>query len=346
MNNIRLFDTTMRDGEQGIGFSLTNQQKLHTLEKLSKLNVAVIELGMVTDKDNQALYEEASRIVSDTNISALCRLNETEVTNTITALSYFKNSTINLLCVSSEIHLNKKMNMSSTQVMALLEKSLEQIHKAGYKGNIYAIFEDATRGSDRYLNQQIRYLIDRGIRDICLADTVGQMTPLESYKFFYKYITSYPEVRFSCHFHNDLGLAVANTISAIEAGVREVQVTLGGIGERCGNASLEEVIAVLNHGLGYKGRFSSSVTLKESVEMCQFFYNVIGKHPYANKPLIGSHAFATCAGIHQNAINKNPETYEFIDPISLGLQRKFYRSKLSSKKLASFNPENIVLTKE
>ncbi|QLL11839.1 LeuA family protein [Pseudomonas chlororaphis] len=333
MKTIRIFDTTLRDGEQGIGYLLNNQQKLSVLERLTKLDVAVIELGMVTDQESQDLFEEAALVVGDKNIAALCRLNDVEIQNTVKALKRFKHATINLLCVGSEIHLNKKMQMSSEDIYALLERSLARIREAEFHGKIYAILEDSSRGSETLLHQQIQFLINNGVRDICLADTVGAMAPARSYHFFSTFISAYPEVRFSAHFHNDLGLAVANTISAIDAGVYEVQVTLGGIGERCGNASFEEVMAVLSHCDGYKGKVSTGITLKDVVGMCQFFYTTIDKEPNANKPIIGSNAFSTCAGIHQSAIVKDPETYEFINPNSIGLQRNFHINRLSSSKV-------------
>ena len=325
----------MRDGEQGIGYLLSTQQKLVILEKLARLDVAVIELGMVTDQESLRLFEQAAPIARNKNIAALCRLNDKEIHNTLKALKGFNQSTINLLCVGSEIHLSKKMHMSSKDVFGLLERSLGTIREVDFSGNIYAILEDSTRGSELLLHQQIQLLLKNGIEDICLADTVGAMTPARSYHFFSKFIHAYPKVRFSAHFHNDLGLAVANTISAIDAGVHEVQVTLGGVGERCGNASFEEITAVLSHCEGYKGKVGTYITLREAVEMCQFFYQVIGKEPNKNKPLIGSNAFATCAGIHQSAILKNPETYEFINPDSIGLQRNFHINRLSSSKVLS-----------
>jgi 2-isopropylmalate synthase len=334
MKNIRFFDTTMRDGEQGIGYLLTTQQKLTLLQKLSQLNVAVIELGMVTaDQDSQSLFEQAIDTAGDQNVAALCRLHEVDIQLAVKALSKFRQSTLNLLCIGSEIHLNKKMGMSAFEAGALLDNSLAAIRDAQYAGNIYAILEDSTRGSETLLHEQIQRLIKHGIKDICLADTVGAMTPSSSYAFFSTFIRAYPDVRFSTHFHNDLGMAVANTICAIDAGVHEVQVTLGGIGERCGNASFEEVVAILSHCEGYKGQMDTIPALKDIVDLCRFFYQILGREPNTNKPIIGANAFLTCAGIHQSAILKHPETYEFINPESLGMQRGFHINRLSSRKL-------------
>lgn len=340
MKTIRFFDTTMRDGEQGIGYLLGTQQKLAILQKLLLLNVAVIELGMVTAaQESRELFEQAVDIAGNQNIAALCRLHKTDIGLTVKALSQFPRSTLNLLCIGSEIHLHKKMGMSVSEAGHLLDNAIAAIRETQYRGNIYAILEDATRGSEALLHEQIQRLIEHGIRDICLADTVGAMTPSSVYTLFSTFIRAYPEVRFSTHFHNDLGLAVANTICAIDAGVHEVQVTLGGVGERCGNAAFEEVVAVLAHCRGYKGQMNAIPTLKDTVDLCRFFYQAVGKEPNPNKPIIGAHAFLTCAGIHQSAILKHPETYEFINPESLGLQRGFHINRLSSQKLKNRNTD-------
>lgn len=334
MKNIRFFDTTMRDGEQGIGYLLTSEQKLRLLRQLIRLNVEVIELGMVTDEESAALFNEAAKIAGEQNIAALCRLNEKDIENTVRVLTPFKQPTLNLLCIGSELHLEKKMFMSQCEALNLLSRSLNQVHETGFHGNVYAILEDATRGSESLLRSTVEHLLLNGVRNICFADTVGAMTPSATQCFFGQFVQLYPSVNFGAHFHNDLGLAVANTIAAVDAGVSEVQVTLGGIGERCGNASFEEIIAILEYCKDYKGRISSKIKLRQLIEVCRYFYKLIGKPPHPNKPLIGANAFSTCAGIHQSAILKFPETYEFIDPECIGLKRSFHFNRLSSSKLA------------
>lgn len=337
MNDIRFFDTTMRDGEQGIGYLLTNEQKLNLLKRLIKLGVSVIELGMVTDKESKELFEKALVIAGDTNIAALCRLNENDITQTIKVLRPFPNSTINLLCIGSELHLEKKIQISQSEALNLLNRTIMQVREMKFQGNIYAILEDSSRGSEYFLRGLIDHLIMNGIYNICFADTVGSMTPSSVRSRLNNFVKNYPNLNLSVHFHNDLGLAVANTIEAIEAGVKEVQVTLGGIGERCGNASFEEVIGILNNCYPYKDKIFSKIKLREIVNVCQYFYTLIGKKPNHNKPLLGENAFSTCAGIHQSAILKHPETYEFIDSESIGMKRSFHYNRLSSRKIGLSN---------
>ncbi|MGF1742504.1 LeuA family protein [Vibrio profundum] len=332
MNQIRFFDTTMRDGEQGIGCLMDNNQKIQLLKRLARLDIETIELGMVTDSNSQALFEEASALVGNTTIAALCRLKTQDIVTTTNALKPYSRSIINLLCIGSELHLKKKMHMSLSDALALLRQSIDEVRDTQFSGGIYAILEDSTRGSDRLLRETVECLIEKGVDNVCLADTVGILTPTAAKSLFEQFITEYPAINFSAHFHNDLGLAVANTIAAIEAGASQVQVTLGGVGERCGNASFEEVVAILECS-HCKQSVETSVHLKDVIEVCQHYYEIIGHTPNPNKPLIGCNAFSTCAGIHQSAIEQCPETYEFIDPETIGLHRQFHVNRLSSKKL-------------
>lgn len=333
MKKIRFFDTTMRDGEQGIGYLMTCDQKLDLLHRLARLDVAAIELGMVTDEQSKALFSKAVTVAGGSNIVALCRLHQQNITDTVTALQPFASATINLLCIGSEIHLEKKMQITQHEALDLVERSIQQIHAMEFKGKICAILEDASRGSDMMLRRTTEHLLACGVTDIFFADTVGAMTPHATQRLFGQFMNDYPGANFGAHFHNDLGLAVANTITAIDSGVRDIQITLGGIGERCGNAAFEEVIAILEHCHPYKERKLSPVTLNEIIDVCLYFYQRIEKSPFANKPLIGTNAFSTCAGIHQSAILKSPETYEFINPDLIGMKRKFHFNKLSSRKI-------------
>ncbi|MCL9782230.1 LeuA family protein [Vibrio sp. S4M6] len=333
MRTIKLFDTTLRDGEQGIGHLLSTEQKTRLLKEMINKKIDAIEIGMVTDEISHNLFKQASDFVKDTNIVALCRLHEKDIIRTVDALNCFTNPSINLLCIGSEIHLEKKMNMRKADGLALISTSVAHIDQAGFKGTTQAILEDSTRGSLRLLHDTIEHLIELGVNNICFADTTGAYTPNQTKRLFNRFVDMYPEVDFGCHFHNDMGLAVANSIIAIECGAKEVQVTIGGAGERCGNAALEEVLAVLENSEYHKKNFEVSADLKEIINLCQFYYDLLGKHPHDKKPLIGEHAFTTCAGIHQSAIIKSPETYEFINPEKLGLKRQFIFNRLSSNKI-------------
>ncbi|MDE9519917.1 LeuA family protein [Xenorhabdus bovienii] len=260
-----------------------------------------------------------------------------DIRKTISALNRFNKSKLNLLCVGSETHISKKFGSEKKDIFIMLKDSLEYISSSNYNGKVTAILEDSSRGSFQLLEETISLLTSYHVYDICFADTTGCLTPLYMSKLITHFKNKFPSVKFSVHCHNDLGLAVANSISAIDAGVDEVQVTLGGVGERCGNASFEEILAILYYRNEYKSRFKTDIIMKKLIELCNFYYDVINKKPYPNKPLLGEYAFSTCAGIHQDGIKKSPETYEFINPNDLGLERKFYFNKLSSNRVCQQN---------
>ncbi|MEX0444575.1 hypothetical protein [Xenorhabdus sp. SGI246] len=232
------------------------------------------------------------------------------------------------------MHIKKKFDSTKDKILLMLKDSLEYISNSYYTGKVSAILEDSSRGSFELLEEKINLLTSYHVNDICFADTTGCATPLYINKLISFFKNKFPDVRFSVHCHNDLGLAVANSISAIDAGADEVQVTLGGVGERCGNASFEEVMAILSYRSEYNNRFKTDIVMKDLIELCNFYYKVMNKLPYPNKPLLGKHAFSTCAGIHQSGIKRFPETYEFINPEHLGLERKFYFNRLSSNKIS------------
>jgi 2-isopropylmalate synthase len=167
----------------------------------------------------------------------------------------------------------------------MLKNSLDYIANSDYMGEVTAILEDASRGSFELLEEEINLLSSYNVNDVCFADTTGCATPLYMNKMINFFKNRFPKMRFSVHCHNDLGLAVANSLSAI-------------------------------------------------IEGCRFYYEIMNKLPYPNKPLIGEHAFSSCAGIHQDGIKKNPDNYEFINPEHLGLKRQFYFNRLSSKKFS------------
>ncbi|CDG86942.1 LeuA family protein [Xenorhabdus bovienii] len=340
MKKISFFDTTLRDGEQGIGHLLSNDKKLKLLPELVNLGVGSIEIGMVTDEHSEKFFHEVA--TSDINfdntyIASLCRLKLDDIRKTISALNRFNKSKLNLLCVGSETHISKKFGSEKKDIFIMLKDSLEYISSSNYNGKVTAILEDSSRGSFQLLEETISLLTSYHVYDICFADTTGCLTPLYMSKLITHFKNKFPSVKFSVHCHNDLGLAVANSISAIDAGVDEVQVTLGGVGERCGNASFEEILAILYYRNEYKSRFKTDIIMKKLIELCNFYYDVINKKPYPNKPLLGEYAFSTCAGIHQDGIKKSPETYEFINPNDLGLERKFYFNKLSSNRVCQQN---------
>ena len=312
---------------------MTSEQKLMALPVLDAIGLDVIEFGMVTDDAAADLFSRAAQLAPQSCVSALSRLRQDEVARTVKALRRFSRSKINLLCVGSEIHLRDKLKVSKEMLEAWVSGAINTTRAHGHAGETLAILEDASRGSREWLNTQICLLRRLGVKQVCFADTVGCLTPLQVGHLFQWLRELHPDITFSGHFHNDLGLATANSLAAIDAGIDEVQVTFGGIGERCGNAAIEEIIAVLGQSPAYRDRYRSRLSLRSAVETCDAIYAIHGARPHEKKPLIGEHAFATCAGIHQDGILKAPHVYEMLDPTSIGRQRAFHINRLSSAKV-------------
>jgi 2-isopropylmalate synthase len=341
VKNIQFFDTTLRDGEQGIGFTLGDEKKLAVLKELDSTGLRTIEIGMVTTTESINFFHEASKLNPLSQIAALCRLKFDEVEKTITALEKFPRSCLNLLAVGSEFHLRDKLRIPAFELGSIVNLCMLIQRERGFSGRVMVILEDASRGSAQWIDSQINLWRSVGVTDICFADTVGCLTPAQVRVLFDDLMKRHPDIYFSVHFHNDLGLASANSLAAIEAGVREVQVTLGGIGERCGNAAIEEIVAALELNPFYQRDIASSITLATAVSACDAFYRLHGSSPNVKKPIIGEHAFATCAGIHQDGILKSPHLYEMFDPAIIGRKRKFHRNRLSSRKCLPHESELI-----
>ncbi|MFZ9034908.1 MAG: LeuA family protein [Francisellaceae bacterium] len=327
---INIFDTTLRDGEQSIGFLMSKNQKLQILEKLCEIDVFnTIELGMpVASIEDQQVFYEASRMKVNKTIAALSRLKRQDIILTATLLNDFSHSRIQLLCIGSELHLKKKRKLTYQEALRELNDSLHLLKNLEFSGTVSLIFEDASRGEHTFIFSQIDLALKYGIRNVVIADTVGCFLPYKAFDFIKKIVKNYPQLNISVHFHNDLGLATANTLCAIKAGAKEIQTTLGGIGERCGNCPVEEVLACLK----YEEK-KNNFDIKSVVSAIDYMYDVLGKQIDVRKPIVGQHAFATCAGIHQDGINKCPEIYEFMHPEVFGRQRKFVNNRLSSNKL-------------
>ena len=336
MKKIKIFDTTLRDGRQAINFDMTEEQEIYIFDMISKLEVDTIEFGMANIANEKELnYLVSNPILLNSNIQAclLSRLVESDIRVAIEVLNKFKNKRIEILGVGSEIHLNKKLCISEDDLYNLYSKSIEQI-KSTFDGEISFILEDASRASKGFLLRQIEFLISHGVKTISIADTVGCMTPSQVKKLFSKIKHDFGDaITLSAHFHNDLGLATANSLVAIESGVDEIQCTCGGIGERCGNSSLEEIIGLLQLKPEISKNYYVTPELKNSLDNLNKIFKYLDKEIDPYKPLVGKYAFSTAAGIHQDGILKSPETYAYFDPSRIGRSLDFVINKLSSSKL-------------
>ncbi|MFN8769797.1 MAG: LeuA family protein [Neisseriaceae bacterium] len=337
MKHINLFDTTLRDGEQAIGFDLNVKQRAYIFNLLNSLHLNTIEFGMSnsgTEADLTKFIDSISLNSVNAQVCLLSRLVDSDIKIGAKVLNHFKHSRLQLLGVGSHIHLYKKIRIGEDKLFEIYKRSINLLQDH-YNGDITFILEDASRCDLGFLFKQIEFLLASGIKGICFADTVGCMTPSQVKRIFLKIKSKFGhDISLSCHFHNDIGLATANTLAAIETGaVEEIQCTSGGIGERCGNSSLEEIIGILQLKDEYKSKYQVDVDLNDALNNLVYMFKFLKKDIYPYKPLIGKYAFTTAAGIHQDGITKDPETYSFFDPKLLSRKLEFVVNKLSSTKL-------------
>lgn len=324
MANERLliFDTTLRDGEQAPGFSLRVDEKVRMARQLEALGVDVIEAGfpIASEADAEAV-RRISLALERTTVAALARCAPGDIDRAAWSLAPARRSRIHTFIATSDLHLSRKLNMTREQG---LEAAVTGVTRArSYVSDVEFSAEDATRSDPDFLCRVVEAVIAAGATTVNLPDTVGYSTPDEIAEFFRLIITRVPNADkavFSAHCHDDLGLAVANTLSAIGAGVRQVECTVNGIGERAGNASLEEIVMAtrvrqdrfaLEIGIDTTQLYPSSRLLSE----------LTGEFVQANKAVVGRNAFAHEAGIHQDGMLKDRRCYEIMRPEDVGVPR-------------------------
>jgi isopropylmalate/citramalate/homocitrate synthase-like protein len=316
-----IYDTTLRDGEQTPGVTFTIEEKLSIARQLDVLGVDVIEAGFPITSKGEA--ESVNRIASEglnARISALARPTRLDVDKALdTSVDY-----IHIFIATSDIHLKHKLKMSWDEVK---EKSMESVEYAKEHGvKIEFSPEDATRTSVRRLNEITRIVTQAGADIVNIPDTVGVMTPRITYEFF-KDLKNASETPLSAHAHNDFGLATANSIAAIEAGAEQVHVCVNGLGERAGNAPLEEVVMSLVAQYGIK----TNINTKKISETSDLVQRLSGLYVLPMKPIIGDNAFTHEAGIHVHGMLGHPGAYEPLTPELVGKKRRFVAGKHTGK---------------
>ncbi|MEM0011236.1 MAG: 2-isopropylmalate synthase [Candidatus Bathyarchaeia archaeon] len=308
---VEIFDTTLRDGEQTPGVSLTPQEKLEIAKQLDRLGVDAIEAGFPIA--SQGERDAVKLIVKEglnAEVYALARVNKNDID---AALSCDVNN-IHLFIATSDIHLASKLYLSREQA---LEKAVEGVEYAKSHGlNIEFSAEDATRSDIEYLKKVYKCVVEAGAKRIDIPDTVGVMTPLKISNIV-REVKNVVDVPISVHCHNDFGLAVANTIAAIEAGAKRAHVTVNGIGERAGNAALEEVVMALYSLYGIKTKINTQLIYSTSKLVSQLTGIIV----QPNKAIVGENAFGHESGIHTHGILSMPLTYEPINPELVGRKR-------------------------
>ena len=317
MDAVRIFDTTLRDGEQSPGFSMNTAEKVRMARQLAALGVDVIEAGfpIASQGDLEAVRKE----VRDVPIAALARAKKEDVRAAIEALESATEPRLHVFLATSDLHMRVKLNMTREQVLEAID-SMVRLGRQ-HVAEVEFSAEDAGRTEIGFLCRVCRVAIDAGASVLNLPDTVGYAVPEEYAEMFRRvreYLGDPPGITLSAHCHDDLGLAAANSLAAVRAGVRQIECTINGIGERAGNASLEEVVvalAVRKESFGV----TTGVHLNEIFPTSRLLSEITGIQVVPNKAVVGSNAFAHEAGIHQDGIIKNPLTYEIISPQTVGV---------------------------
>ncbi|MCR6544363.1 2-isopropylmalate synthase [Dehalobacterium formicoaceticum] len=319
-NRVIIFDTTLRDGEQSPGISLNAKEKLDIAMQLAKLGVDVIEAGfpIASPGDFEAVKTIAKNVKGPV-ICALARIGAGDIDRAWEAVQYAERPRIHTFVATSDIHLKHKLNKTRAEVLAMVETGVKRAK--GYTSDVEFSAEDAFRSDLDFLCQVLETAIAAGATTVNVPDTVGYATPEEYGKFIADINDKVPNIDqavISVHCHNDLGLAVANSLAAVRNGARQVECAVNGLGERAGNASLEEIVMSLytrRDSFGYE----TGINYQEIYRTSRLVSNLTGIAVQPNKAIVGKNAFAHESGIHQDGVIKERTTYEIMNPQMLGI---------------------------
>ena len=338
---ITIFDTTLRDGEQSPGCSMNVSEKARLARQLDRLGVDVIEAGFPIASDGDfAAVQAVAAAVPRPVIAALARAARHDIERAAKALEAAVRPRIHVFLATSDIHLQHKLRISRQQC---LEQARDSVRLARtFCDDVEFSPEDATRTDPEFLFQVLEAVVEAGATTLNIPDTVGYTVPAEFGALIRSIRQRVPEnVIISTHCHNDLGLAVANSLAAVEAGARQVECTINGIGERAGNASLEEIVMALRVRAD-KYAFETAIASEHLYPTSQMLEEITGIPVQPNKAIIGRNAFAHEAGIHQDGMLKNPLTYEIMTPRSVGVpDSKLVLGKHSGRHALSLRCEQL-----
>ena len=320
-NQVKIFDTTLRDGEQVPGCKLDTKSKLILAEKIDHLGADIIEAGFpISSPGDFKSVVEISKIIKNATVCALSRANEKDIDVAAESLKNAKKPRIHTGIGTSEIHIKHKFNSNKDSIVELAKKSVA--HAKKYVDDVEFYAEDAGRTDNEFLAKVCEEVIKSGATVLNIPDTTGYCLPNEygdKIKFLIDNVNGIDNVTISCHCHNDLGLATANSIYGVLNGARQIECTINGIGERAGNTSLEEVVMILRQHshLGLDTNINSKLLNETSSKVSE----LMGMPVQPNKAIVGSNAFAHSSGIHQDGVIKKRETYEIINPLDVGVNK-------------------------
>ena len=315
-SSVRVFDTTLRDGAQTPGVNFSVEDKVEIAERLQAFGLGTIEAGFPASSpgDFEAVSAVA-RAVRDVEVAALARCCKEDIDAAARALEPAAAPVVHVVLGTSDIHLNTKLRMSRTEAIRAVRDCVT--YARSFVDRVEFSLEDATRTERPFLHQVVAVAVEAGASRINIADTVGGALPEEFGRMIRDVVRNVAaEIVVSAHCHNDMGLATANTVAAVMNGARQIEVTVNGIGERAGNASVEEVAVVL----AMKSIANTGIDLSQIAALSRHVSEVSGVPVQPNKAIVGANAFAHSSGIHQDGILKDPRNYEFVAPETVGAE--------------------------
>ncbi len=320
MQRIKIFDTTLRDGEQSPGFTMNLAEKVKMARQLEKLGVDVIEAGFaIASSGDFNAIKEIARSVNQVTVASLARTTKLDIDRAWEALQFAKKPRLHVFIATSDIHMEHKLKLTREEV---LKQAVEAVRYAKrFFDDIEFSAEDAVRSDPNFLIKLFTAVISEGATTINIPDTVGYTTPDEYYEFISLIKQGVPNIDgidISVHCHNDLGFAVANSLSAIRAGATQIECTVNGIGERAGNAALEEIVMSIETRKDFY-KVETGIKTRNIYKTSKMLQTITGIRVQPNKAIVGDNAFAHESGIHQHGMLQNKETYEIMTPESIGL---------------------------
>lgn len=321
-NRVRIFDTTLRDGEQSPGASMTLEEKLRIAELLDTMGVDIIEAGFaIASNGDFECVNKIAKQVKNSTVCSLARAALGDIDRAAEAIKPAVNGRIHTFIATSPLHMKVKLQLEPDAVIEAIHQSVSRARN--FVGDVEWSAEDATRTDMDFLFRAVDTAIKAGATTINLPDTVGYSTPDEYGQMFrevIKNVANSDKAIFSTHCHNDLGLAVANSLAGVMGGARQVECTINGIGERAGNAAMEEVVMALKTRADIMP-FSTNIVTTEILRASKLVSTVTGFNVQNNKAIVGANAFAHESGIHQDGMLKSAETYEIMTPESVGVTK-------------------------
>ena len=341
-DKIKIFDTTLRDGEQVPGCKLETKEKLKIAEKLDNLGVDIIEAGFpVSSPGDFKSVLEISKVVKNASVCGLTRAVKNDIDVAVDALKYAKRPRLHTGIGTSKSHILHKFNSTPEKI---LERAVEAVkYSKKFIEDVEFYAEDAGRTDNDFLALICEKVIDAGATVLNIPDTTGYCLPYEygeKISFLVNNVKNIDKAIISCHCHNDLGLATANSIQGVISGARQIECTINGIGERAGNTSLEEVVMILKQHDELS--LDTNINTKLLLETSQMVSELMGMVVQPNKAIVGANAFAHSSGIHQDGVIKKRETYEIIDPNDVGVnESSIVLTARSGRAALAYRAKNI-----